>query len=268
MARGSRKHVLDWTSVPEFCVEFLRLLEPLEARISSRSIWMPGGHRMPAEARLETFGPRAVPHEKAWPELRAWWLAHEAGANTPNWDLAMAVEIEGSPGFILVEAKANVPELSVAGKPRPPAASVAGAANHERIGKAIGQASVALQLHDSGVRLSLESHYQLSNRLAFMWKLATLGIPTVVVYLGFTGDNGIKDAGEPFVDDGHWRSVFMSHAASVVPSGMFERRLDCGLAPAWLLIRSRPVLEDSQPRSRTAAVGPVNIEPGHSRTST
>ncbi len=43
--------------------------------------------------------------------LRKWWLVHERGANTPNWDIAAGCEIEGKTGVILVEAKANVPEL-------------------------------------------------------------------------------------------------------------------------------------------------------------
>ena len=75
-----------------------------------------------------------------WSPLRSWWLAHEGGANTPNWDIGAACEIEGTPGLILVEAKANVPELSVAGKAIDAAASPASVANHERIGRAIEEA--------------------------------------------------------------------------------------------------------------------------------
>jgi len=53
------------------------------------------------------------------------------------------------------------------------------------------------------VRLDRDSHHQLANRLAFTWKLATLGIPVVLLY--FTGrDEGIADAGEPILDDAYW----------------------------------------------------------------
>ena len=110
--RGSRKHVLDWTSRPEFLVELLQLVAPVEVRILATSLWMPRGYDSIEEARLETFGRRALPNESAWTALRTWWLAHEEGANTPNWDIALSCEIEGRSGLVLVEAKAHVPELS------------------------------------------------------------------------------------------------------------------------------------------------------------
>jgi hypothetical protein len=116
MDRGSRKHVLDWTSRPEFAVELLRPVLPVECRLSAKSSWMPRGYGSPDEARLDTFGPQSLPHSTLWSTLRSWWLAHERGANTPNWDIAATCELEGTRGLILVEAKANVPELSIAGK--------------------------------------------------------------------------------------------------------------------------------------------------------
>ena len=50
--------------------------------------------------------------------------------------------------------------------------------------------------------------------LAFTWKLTSLGIPTVVVYLGFLGDSGIANAGEPFSDEAH--CVFADHGSRSV----------------------------------------------------
>ena len=243
MFRGSRKHVLDWTSRPGFCVELLHLLSPVDIRISARSHWMPRGYQATDEARLETFGPEALPNVNAWLPLRKWWLAHERGANTPNWDLAMACEVEGQPGLVLLEAKANVPELSAAGKSLKPSASAASRENHHHIGVAIGEACAELQRISATTAISRDSHYQLSNRVAFAWKLASLGVPTVLVYLGFSGDGGIADAGEPFTDLAHWNTAFAAYAHSVVPKDLFERRINCGAAPAWLLVRSRPVIE-------------------------
>jgi len=101
------------------------------------------------------------------------------------------------------------------------------------------------------VRLDRDSHYQLANRLAFTWKLATLGIPVVLLYLGFTGDEGIADAGEPIRDDAHWRTLFAGHARDVGVSSALEQRLDFGAAPAWVLCRSRVVMERSPPRPRS-----------------
>jgi hypothetical protein len=87
--------------------------------------------------------------------------------------------------------------------------------------------------------------YQLSNRLAFTWKLATLGIPVVLLYLGFTGDEGIRDVGEPLRDDEDWRHTFATHFSKVAPVGLLEQRFEIDGAPVWLLARSREVLEPS-----------------------
>jgi hypothetical protein len=256
MFRGSRKHVLDWTNRPEFAVELLELVAPVECRLSRRSRWMPRGHTSPEEARLETFGPAVLPGAETWSLLRTWWLAHEGGANTPNWDIAAGCEIEGTPGLILVEAKANVAELSAAGKPFDVTASAASQANHERIGLAINEACSALQHVSGATAISRDSHYQLSNRVAFMWRLASLGVPTVLVYLGFWGDTGITDAGAPFESAAHWEATVAAHAHSVVPRELFERRLEFGTAPAWLLVRARSVLEPSAPRLSNTAMEP------------
>ena len=102
--------------------------------------------------------------------------------------------------------------------------------------------------------ISQKSHYQLSNRIAFAWKLASLGIPTVLVYLGFCGDDGIRDAGEPFRDEAHWNETFAQYAHTLVPQGLFNQRLDCGKAPAWFLVRARDVLEVSAPRRNPASL--------------
>lgn len=157
----------------------------------------------------------------------------------------MRCEIDGKPGLVLVEAKANVPELSDARKPQRDGASVRSEENHRQIVTALNDACEGLRTFNAGVTLSANSHYQLANRLAFAWKLATLGIPTVLVYLGFLGDTGIQEAGEPFEDEAHWRHEFARHARGVVPPDMFERPLECGAASAFVLVRSRRVLVPS-----------------------
>jgi hypothetical protein len=212
---------------------------------------MPQGHARAIEARLETFGPRAYPDQPAWTALKDWWLEHPVRANTPNWDIAVSCEIEGRPGLLLVEAKANVPELGIAGKPLTAKASenTRSKANHERIGLAIAEARAGLEPALPGISISRDSHYQLANRLAFTWKLATLGIPTVLLYLGFTGDEGIRDAGMPFDNDEHWQDVFGAHLKSVCPTPPPVGAVNVGAAPFWVVSRSRPVLEVSPPRS-------------------
>lgn len=243
--RGSRKHVLDWTSRPEFVGELTDMLRPLSVATAGNSKWMPRGHSAAAEARLESFGRLAYPDLPIWAKLEAWWLSHAAGANTPNWDIALSCQIDGRSGLVLVEAKANVPELSDAGKPLASDASVRSRENHERIGAAIAEASSALGGPPIGVRLSRDHSYQLSNRLAFAWRLASWGMPIALVYLGFTGDTGIADVGEPIRDDAHWRTLFTEHLASRAPREWVNRRIETEAAPFWVLARSRPVAEIS-----------------------
>ena len=238
--------MLDWTGQPQFAVELLELVAPTHTRLFPGSLWMPRGYREPDEARLETLGPRFLPGSGVWKTLQEWWLAHKPGVNTPNWDIAIGCEVEGTPGLVLVEAKAHEAELSPAGKQPARTGSGASRDNHKQIGRAIAEARVGLGTFGSTVSISRDSHYQLSNRLAFAWKLATLGVPTILVYLGFSGDSGIEDVGAPLTGPEHWRQVFFDHASPVAPAELFGRRLDCGAAPAWFLVKSRPVREVSR----------------------
>ena len=64
-----------------------------------------------------------------------------------------------------------------------------------------------------GLRSAAARNYQLANRLAFTWKLASLGLPTVLIYLGFYGDRGIGDAGAPFESDDDWKDTFKRTSA-------------------------------------------------------
>lgn len=245
MYRGSRKHVLDWVRRSEFLSELFELASPVRCRELAPSRWMPRAGGADAEARLETFGPLAFAGNPAWAELTQWWLAHPVGANTPNWDIAASCEVEGAPGLLLVEAKANVPELGAAGKSLSPGASANSEANHHRIGRAITEARDELSAALPGIAITRDSHYQLSNRIAFAWKLASLGIPTVLLYLGFTGDDGIRDVGQPFRDDEHWQDVFGAHLKAVCPTSALAGPVNVGPTPFWVLSRSRPVLEVS-----------------------
>jgi hypothetical protein len=245
--RGSRKHVLDWTSSPDFLREFSDLLATPEVDVADAR-YMPRGYGKPAEARLESFGPVVLPGHPAWSRVADWWLRHSKGANTPNWDIAVTAMIEGRPGLVLVEAKANVPELSRAGKPMSTGASKRSQQNHEQIGHAIEQANTGWRSVAPEARLTRDSHYQLANRLAFVWKLASEGVPILLLYLGFTGDDGIADAGEPLRDDSHWRQLFREHLQELCVDGCLDRRVLFGDVPVRVISRSRPVLSVSPPR--------------------
>ncbi len=214
MDRGSRKHVLDWTGRSSFLQEMAGLVDPIPVRFPADTKFVPRGHPSPQEVRLGSFGPDWSGSAEPWGELGRWWLRHAAGANPPHWGIAVGCQIEDRPGLILVEAKVSAAELRTESK-RP--------------------------VPDS-LRTNRQDDCPLANRLAFTSKLATLGFPVVLVYLGFTGDEGIA---APFVDDADWQSAFDEYLAGTVPQSLFERRREIGSSPVWLLCRSRQVLEIS-----------------------
>lgn len=242
--RGSRKHVLDWVESPTFDRELESMLQPITVSIPIGAKRMPTSHTKPTEARLETFGPDAIPGHPVWPQLRPWWLKHAAGANTPNWDLAVSCEIEGHRGLCLVEAKANVRELSSAGKASSKKASSTSKDNQTRIDAALREASTELTRAGFSASFAIDKSYQLANRLAFAWRLASSGIPVVLVYLGFLGDSGIVDAGEPLRDAEHWDALFSKHLGTIAPGIRVNERVPIG-AGFWVLSRSRGVMSVS-----------------------
>lgn len=248
MRRGSRKHVLDWTERASFLAEMRSLLSDVPVEFDDTTRWAPAGHGDAKEARLSTFGPGWLKESGVWSALDDWWLVHKRGANTPNWDIVITCTIEGRPGLVLVEAKANHRELTTAGKPLADDASADSVENHARIGQAIEEAQAGWRAIHPGVTISRSSHYQLANRMAHAWKIAEQGMPVVLVYLGFTGDDGIRDAGAPFVDDDDWQKAFAEHARGVVPPGLLGRRHLVGDTPLWFVSCSRPALESSPPR--------------------
>jgi len=142
---------------------------------------MPRGLMKPQETKLVDSSDFLPPD--MCKELTEWWLEKTRGANLPNWDIASTCTIEGMKGLLLVEAKAHDKELSEAGKSQ--STTDNSKKNHDRIGIAIEQANTGLNSVLNGWALSRDSHYQLSNRFAWSWKLTNLGMPVVLVYLGF-----------------------------------------------------------------------------------
>lgn len=258
--RGSRKHILDWVTHAGFRTELNAMLALSGVAVGPSDRFMPTGFDDAGmvEAQLHRFGPALMPSTIDWAELNRWWLAAPHGANTPNWDLAATASLNGRPALVLVEAKANVPELSAAGKARPVGKDGAPASknswrNHSHIAQAIAEAETALNAIEPGFSLSRDMHYQLSNRIAFSWKLGSLGLPTVLVYLGFTGDTGILDAGPMFATSAQWNALFNRESAGVLPPNVLDRWIAVGPAAFMILVRSRPCLTPSDPLSSKGA---------------
>ena len=167
--------------------------------------------------------------------LTRWWLAQRRRANIPNWDIAATATIEDREGLVLVEAKAHAKELKIEGKPP------GNPDNHQRIAGAIHEANDALNGIMPGWSLSCDSQYQLSNRFAWSWKIASFGVPVVLVYLGFLNASEMTDQGETFRDHVEWERVVRIHSEGVVPEAGSNTRLDVAGTPLRTIIQSTQV---------------------------
>ena len=215
-----------------------------QVTVTETDFWMPYGRpvwtdgrwdRKPAaEARLDRDAGFLAPELRQ--QLRDWWLAVPKGANTPNWDLAATCRIEGRKGMLLVEAKAHVNELSDAGKSKP--ARENSRRNHERIGSAIEEARTGLALVSGGSwGISRDRCYQLSNRFAWSWKLAMMGVPVVLVYLGFLNAEDMARDGAPFRSEDHWAAAVGNHAQGIAAKTCWGQQLVLDGTPFMPLIR-------------------------------
>lgn len=243
--RGSkpRCHLLTHGS-PEAVAERLNALVAPFASVGPNDRWMPQGFDHTDEATLPE-AERLLPAD-ARLELRRWWLAVASNnTRTPNWDVASTCTIEDKAGVILIEAKAHDQELIKEETGRKNIeAPVSGSARRNllRIDWAIRDASAALA-EETGLpwALSRDWNYQMSNRFAWAWKLADLGIPVVLVYLGFLSANEMSDQGKPLADDADWQNVVKRHSQALFPAAVWGQRWTCGGQPLIPLIRSLDV---------------------------
>src|ERR1700723_144014 len=246
--RGSFPRCLSFMSGDRSTVanRLTKLVGLPDVLIGPEHFWMPQGlpllksngewdkHPI-AEAKLgEATGFLCDEHREI---LTSWWLAARERANTPNWDIASTCKIGGRKGFLLVEAKAHLAELKKDGKPRANRPSGGSVDNHKQIGVAIASASAALGETMGGWNLSLDSHYQLANRFAWAWKIASLGFPVVLVYLGFVKATEMKTLGEPFLDYARWSQVVIDHCRGIIPEGAWGQEIKVGSVSVRPLIR-------------------------------
>lgn len=243
--RGSkpRCHLLTHGSPDVVAARLTALMAPF-ASVASSDCWMPQGFADLEEAQLQK-APRLLSPVLST-RLVEWWLpADRQDAMTPNFDIASTCTIDGVPGLLLVEAKAHERELlnTSAGRQLAEDDSTGRKASHATIGAAIEEARMGLE---AATRLkwqiSRDSHYQMSNRFAWSWKLTVLGIPVVLVYLGFLKANEMSKPGEvPFSDAGAWEALVKSHSASFFPDEVWEQRWSVNGVPFVPLIRSLEV---------------------------
>jgi hypothetical protein len=157
----------------------------------------------------------------------------------------------GVEGLVLVEAKAHSNELKRDGH------GARHSENAKKIRAAIDSANGALNEAGGRWNLTCDSHYQLANRFAWCWKLASLGVPVVLVYLGFLNASEMDGQGDPFSSADSWEQAVRAHARELVPEDVWGHPLHVESTPLIPLIRS---LEIPLPYPRARADTEVKID--------
>lgn len=240
--RGSkpRCHLLTHESTDEVAARLTALAAPF-ASVAQSDRWMPEGFEDLEEAQLHK-APRLLA-ATITARLGEWWLpASHQEAMTPNFDIASTCMIEGVPGLLLVEAKAHSGELTkeAGGRQLAEIDSTQRMASHATIGAAIESARMGFEAGTLlAWHISRDSHYQISNRFAWSWKLTELGIPVVLVYLGFLNASDMSKPGEvPLADADAWDALVRSHSATLFPGEVWNRSWAINGVPFVPLIRS------------------------------
>jgi hypothetical protein len=96
--------------------------------------------------------------------------------------------------------------------------------NHDKIGNAISEARGALSNFCSNISISRDTHYQLSNRIAYTWKLATVGIPTILLYLGFINDPAWMPQNDHFRTKHDWLEAIQCYFAEVGANELLAKK--------------------------------------------
>ena len=217
-----------------------RLVGLPDVAISPDDKWMPRGKPLKREDGSWNKEPSnevilSKPNHLVLPsiqqQLKTWWLQYPRGANAPNWDIASTCKIKGESGLLLVEAKAHGKELGEQDKSD-------SRKNREQIGRAIAEANREFQSMTGGQWcLSLDHHYQLSNRFAWSWKLASLGIPVVLLYLGFLNAQDMACDGPLFSCEAEWERTLKNYCQDVVDEACWGEWQHFARVPFIALIR-------------------------------
>ena len=234
---GSRMRCLLLTHQPDHVVaeRLTQLVQPFAVIDPDTDRWAPAGFTRPDELQLGAAEDFLTDTQRQL--LTDWWLDVARRARTPTWDIISTCTVGGRAGLVLVEAKAHVAEMSHEGKPVPSTGN--GLRNHASVASAVSESSIQLNAVSPGFSLSISSHYQLCNRFAWSWKLASMGIPVVLVYLGFLNTEDMAHRGrEIFESASAWERAVHDYADGIVPGDAWERSLDVGGSPVIPLIRS------------------------------
>jgi len=245
--RGSRKHVIDLVSSIDYPNRLQPVLESHGIVLTPKDPHRPIGLDQSEEWELPGFCRR---HCEGWLSkssdgsewdsvFKGWWRRHRG--KLPTWDLISTCLVKERRGLLLIEAKAHESELVADGKVSDQSASDRSQENHVDITLCIEEACKGLRKHvDERIAISIDSHYQLSNRLSWAWRLAEHGVPVVLLYLGFIGDTYFRR--DYFVDADHWQRTVGAYMSGALPVSLPGRCVDVpGGGSFMMLIGSLPV---------------------------
>jgi len=228
-----RCHLLTYGTRQEIARRLSSLIEPWGEVLAEGSWWMPNGFADCEEAQLHT-SEKIIPDLQEPNALLNWWLAVPGATRTttPNWDIASTCLIHGRPGILLIEAKAHAAELRNEERGKPlggedgRGVSIDSRRNHIRIGCCIQEAGLSLS-EETRLPwvLSRDWCYQMSNRFAWAWKLAELGKPIILIYLGFLACEEMQDGtGQNLIaknDD--WERMVEAHSRPLFPREIWNK---------------------------------------------
>lgn len=250
-AQGGSKprcHRITQGTAEEVSARLTSLISPW-GEVSANDHWLPKGFIDISEAQLEKSD---LIHDSEIKNcLKHWWLnIIHARASTPNLDIASTCSIGGKQGLLLVEAKAHRAELVNEEKGKKLSrelrkdASENSIRNHQQIEMCISEASRALS-EETGLvwNISVHSHYQMANRFTWAWKLANLGFPVILVYLGFLNAAEMKlgtnrQQNVLFANHETWKDSVLGHSKGLFPSTAWEASWNVGGQSFIPLIRS------------------------------
>lgn len=253
-----RCHILTNGTRADVAQRLTSIIDPF-GRVDSTDVWMPDGFANVEEAQLHR--PSGLLNDAIRQKLLEWWLAPDQGSKrTPNFDIASTCTIGTESGLLLIEAKAHDYELikescgrtmerkNTARRALTARELQEQTLNHEQIGRAIEAARIGLsQSTSSEWKISRDTHYQMSNRFAWSWKLTEFGLPVILVYLGLLEADEMKSNQKtPLADEGSWETLVRAHSDGIVPKGVWNTTWSCNGRSLSALIRSVNVPLDSQ----------------------
>lgn len=265
--KGSRYRCLLTTQLdlPEVRELLVEICNPLQVAITIKDEFFPKGFSYPKELILTSqqakpffdahFPIPGFKHIKTMVK-EEWWLTPKRGGNTPNWDIVSSCTLNnGSKAVIIVEAKAHKSEFDKTGKKLKIGANDDSVANHMSIEKAISEANDGLNAayQPKGFAINIKQCYQLSNRFAFAWKIASLGIPVVLIYLGFIK---ATEMGDFFLDDEDWTKNLLNHCKGIIPKAVWNSTpIMIGNTPIYPIYRAI----DIQPKPVIVKIYPPKV---------